>query len=98
MYFPDLKMPLDRLKNKTNVLTLRLPVDLKDRLERQAKNQGISINQLAGYLLNLELTQMETIAQLEIRLASRKIPDLKKKVKKILTKIPDREVPDWDKI
>ena len=33
----------------TQVLTLRIPMELKKRLERQAKYQGTSINQLTNY-------------------------------------------------
>ncbi|UCH96231.1 MAG: toxin-antitoxin system HicB family antitoxin [Candidatus Aminicenantes bacterium] len=73
----------------TQVLTLRIPMELKKRLERQAKYQGTSINQL---------TQLETLSSLESKLSKKSIPDLKKKVKDILEKIPDRPVPEWDSI
>ena len=32
--------------NRTQVVTLRLPVELKRRLEREAKYQGVSLNQI----------------------------------------------------
>jgi predicted DNA-binding protein len=47
--------------NRNQVLSLRMPSALKRRLEHQAKNQGISLNQMATYLINTELTQLETI-------------------------------------
>ena len=84
--------------NKTQVVTLRMPVELKERLERQARSQGVSVNQLSNYLLNLELTQLETISRLELRLEKKSISELKKKVDRILDRIPHREVPDWDSV
>ena len=82
--------------NKNQVVTLRMPVELKRRLEREAKFQGISINQLTNYLLNIQLTQMEAITSLEERLSKKSIPGLKRKVGKILNRVPDRAVPSWD--
>lgn len=82
----------------TQVLTLRIPMELKRRLERQAKYQGTSINQLTNYLLTTQLTQLETLASLESKLSKKSIPDLKKKVKNILEKVPDRPVPEWDSV
>lgn len=80
------------------VLTIKIPLELKERLEQQAKFQGTSLNQLSNYLLTTQLTQLETLSFLEKKLARQNIPDLKKKVKNILKKIPDREVPGWDLI
>jgi hypothetical protein len=84
--------------SNTQVLTLRIPMELKKRLERQAKYQGTSINQLTNYLLTTQLTQLETLASLESKLSKKSIPDLKKKVKNILEKVPDRPVPEWDSV
>ena len=82
--------------NKTHVVTLRMPVELKRRLEREAKYQGVSLNQLTNYLLNLQLTQMEAISALESRLSQKSIRELKTKVSQILDKVPSRDVPEWD--
>ena len=84
--------------SNTQVVTLRLPKDLKRRLEREAKYQGVSINQLTSYLLNSQLTQLESISILESRISKKSVKSLKRKAKKILSKTPSREVPDWDKI
>jgi hypothetical protein len=82
--------------NKTQVVTLRMPIEMKKRLEREAKYQGVSINQLTNYLLNVQLTQMEVITSLELRLKRKSIPALKVRVNRILNKIPSRKVPNWD--
>jgi hypothetical protein len=44
---------------KKNVLTIRLPEDLKARLERTAALQGVSLNQLALYAFSRELAELE---------------------------------------
>jgi len=84
--------------NRSKVVTLRLPVDLKRRLEIEAKAQGVSLNHLASYLLNIQITQMESISSLESRLSKKSIPQLKSKVNQILYKIPNRSVPEWNLI
>jgi len=82
----------------TQVVTLRIPKDLKRRLEREAKYQGVSINQLTNYLLNSQLTQLESVSILESRISQKSLSNLKKKAKKILSKVPSREIPNWDKV
>lgn len=82
--------------NNTQVVTLRMPIELKTRLEREAKYQGVSINQLATYLLNVQVTQLEMISTLESRLQQRSVSGLKRKVRNILKRVPSREVQAWD--
>jgi hypothetical protein len=71
---------------------------LKRRLEREAKYQGVSINQLANYLMTIQLTYLESVSILESRLEKKSIPSLKRKVKKIIDRVPKRDVPVWDRI
>ncbi len=84
--------------NKTKVVTLRMPVDLKKKLELEAKHQGVSINQLSNYLLAVQLTQLETLYALESRLEKKSIPQLKERVRHILEKVPGKQVPAWDRL
>ena len=84
--------------SNTQVVTLRMPKELKRRLDREAKYQGVSTNQLANYLVNLQLTHLESVSLLETRLEKKSIRSLKPKVKKIMDKVPEREVPVWDSI
>ena len=84
--------------SKTNVITLRVPWELKKRLEKEAKIQGVSLNQLSNYLINEQLTQLELISSLESRLSKKSIEDLKIKVSNILNKTPKKETPGWDLI
>ena len=84
--------------NKSLTLTLKMPVDLKKRLEREAKYQGVSLNELTNYMLTIQLTQMEMLSALDNKLTKKSVPDLKKKVMTILEKIPERNVPAWDSL
>lgn len=83
--------------SNTQVVTLRMSKDLKRRLEQEARYQGISLNQLANYIINNRLTEMEMISALETRLAQKSISDLKERVGQILDKVPGREVANWDR-
>lgn len=82
--------------SNSQVLTIKIPMELKKRLEREAKYQGTSINHLTNYLLTTQLTQMEMLSSLETKISKKSISGLKKKVHGILNKIPDRPVPEWD--
>ncbi len=85
--------------SKTQIVTLRVPVELKTRLEHEAKHQGVSLNNLANYLLTTQLTEVETLSQLDERLSNKNISDLKSRVRKILEDVPTKKVvPDWDNV
>ena len=85
--------------NKTQIVTLRVPAELKGRLEHEAKQQGVSLNNLANYFLATQLSQLETLSIIESRISKKNIPDLKFKVKKILEAVPHRKTaPEWDVI
>ena len=47
------------MKTKKNVLILRVPEELKTRIERVAESQGVSLNQFALYALTKELGELE---------------------------------------
>ena len=84
--------------SNTKVVTLRMPNDLKIRLEAEAKFQGVSINQLANYMLNTQITELETISKLENRLSKKSVSSLKSRVKAILDRVPRKFVPEWDRV
>ncbi len=82
----------------TQVVTLRIPVELKSRLENEAHLQGVSMNNLANYLLTTQISQIEVLSALEARVAKKDIPSLKAKVAKILESVQvNTDVPEWDK-
>ncbi len=85
--------------SKTQIVTLRVPVELKARLEHEAKHQGVSLNNLANYYLTTQLSQIEALSVIESRISQKNITALKSKVKKILGAVPKRKaVPEWDVI
>ncbi len=85
--------------NKTKVVTLRIPLELKYRLDQQAKLQGVSVNNLANYLLTTQVSQLETLSAIEKRLLKSDIEGLKKKVSRILDKVPGGQpLPEWDRL
>lgn len=84
---------------KTQVVTLRLPSELKTRLDQQAKAQGVSVNNLANYLLTTQLSQLETLSAIEHRLQQKNLPELKRNVEAILNKVPhNTSISEWDRL
>ena len=47
------------MSKKSNVLTIRVPGDLKDRIEKAAGQQGVSMNQFAIYAFTREISELE---------------------------------------
>jgi len=83
--------------NKTQVVTLRVPADLKVRLAHEAKSQGVSINNLANYFITTQLSQIEALSVVESRISKKNISTLKSKVTEILDAVPEKNtVPEWD--
>jgi len=86
------------MSSRSQVVTLRMPKALKQRLENEAAVQGVSMNQLTNYLLNIQLTQLETISALENRLEKKEINALRSRVMGILDRVPEQDVDEWDKM
>ena len=59
------------MKAKSSVLTIRVPKELKHKIERVADEQGVSINQLALYAFTKEIKEMETSSYFSSLLKSR---------------------------
>ena len=85
--------------SKTQVVTLRIPVDLKARLENEAQIQGVSMNNLANYMLTTQISQIEVLSAIESRISKKSISSLKTKVNKVLDSVQkNNDVPEWDKV
>ena len=81
--------------NKTQVVTLRVPVELKARLENEAHLQGVSMNNLANYMLTTQISQIEVLSALEARISKKEISSLKTKVHNILDSVDkNKDVPE----
>ncbi len=83
---------------KTNVMTIRVPEELKERIENTATLQGVSINQFALYAFTKELSELENSRVFKNRLKGKKREDIIKSFDAVMAKIPEGEVQDWDKI
>jgi len=69
---------------------------MKDRLKDAASREGVSMNQLANYLLNRDVTQLEELHAMEMRLDNKAPADLVARGKAVLDRVPARAVPAWD--
>ena len=87
------------MSKSTQVVTLRIPIELKSRLENEAHIQGVSMNNLANYMLTTQISQIEVLSALEARISRKDIPSLKIKVAKVLEAVQvNTDVPEWDKV
>jgi len=86
------------MKNKASVLTIRVPSELKHKIERVADEQGVSINQLALYAFTKEIQEIETseyFSQYRGATPKNKVFD---DFDSVMNKIKSNEVPEWDKM
>ncbi|HUZ18205.1 MAG TPA: toxin-antitoxin system HicB family antitoxin [Spirochaetia bacterium] len=86
------------MNSKKNVLTIRVPEDLKERIERYSAIQGVSINQFALYAFTKELAELETNRYFNKLLKEKSKQQILQNFERAMQKVPDREVPDWDKL
>jgi len=84
--------------SKSNVMTIRVPEELKERIENTASLQGVSINQFALYAFTKELSELENSRYFKNRLKGKKREDIIKNFDAIMAKVPGKEVPEWDRI
>jgi FAD synthase len=85
------------MKKNKNVMTIRVPEDLKERIEKFALLQGVSINQFALYTFTKELAELETNKFFRNELKSKK-KDTLKNFDLLMSSIPARGNPVWDEI
>lgn len=75
---------------KRSVLTIRVPEDLKIRLEKLADSQGVSLNQLALYAFSKEASQMESQMFLSSRLGNRSRNEVLRNFDSVMSKVSNR--------
>ena len=85
------------MDKKRNVLTIRVPEDLKDRIEKYSAIQGVSINQFALYAFTKELAELETNRYFSSVLKERTKDENLKDFDRVMQKVQPRPVPDWDR-
>ena len=82
--------------NEIQMVTFKMPSALKRRLDQAAKHNAVPTDQLVSYLLTVQLDCLETLSSPNPSFSQKSLPELKAKVRLILDKVPDRDVPDWD--
>lgn len=84
------------MATKRNTLTIRVPEDLKDRIEKVATLQGVSINQFALYAFTKEIADLEASSYFRAVLKGVDKKTMLLKVDRILSSVPEQANPDWD--
>ncbi|MFQ5633508.1 MAG: toxin-antitoxin system HicB family antitoxin [bacterium] len=83
---------------KANVLTLRIPAELKQRIALVAEEQGISINQLAMYIFTKEIGNLEARQQIAKHWQGYSKDEVMRGFDEVMAKVKRRKVPAWDKL
>jgi gamma-glutamyl phosphate reductase len=83
--------------SKAQIITVRIPEDLKKRIERIAKKQGVSMNQFAMYALTKETGSMEANEWFKDYLQGKSKASVYENFDEALAMVQERSLPDWDK-
>jgi len=86
--------------NNTQVITLRIPADLKTRVAQLAAEQGVSINQLVTYALTEKVTALEAERFLASTWRGKTEAEVFAEFDAVMAKVPEREeeaIPQWDR-
>jgi predicted DNA-binding protein len=81
-----------------NTLTIRVPEELKNRIETLAAQQGISINQFAMYAFAKEIGELETGEFFRNITRGIDKKELFRRFDQILANVAERKVPEWDEL
>ena len=85
------------MAERRNTLTIRVPEDLKQRIERLSVTQGVSINQFALYAFTKEIAELEASEYFTSCPQGVDRRTLMREIDTILETVPDRAVPEWDR-
>ena len=86
------------MATKRNTLTIRVPEDLKQRMEKVATLQGVSVNQFALYAFTKEIADLEASSYFQTVLKGVNKKFMIKEMDRILASVPERPVPEWDRV
>jgi len=84
--------------SKTNTIIIRVPEDLKERIENTAILQGVSINQFALYAFTKELSELENSRYFRKYLKNKKKDEIINGFDTVMAKIKNRPLKTWDKV
>lgn len=86
------------MKNKQSTLILRLPNELKHKVELMAEEQGVSLNQFALYAFNKEVVQAETQSYFSNIWKDKGKKEILANFDTVMKKVGRKKVPNWDKV
>lgn len=86
------------MASKKNTLTIRVPEDLKNRIEKMSALQGVSINQFALYAFTREIADLENRSYFDTVVGKIDKKRLLDAVDEVLASVPERPVPTWDQL
>ena len=81
-----------------SVMTVRIPADLKRRIEVVAEEQGVSLNQLAMYMFTREVTSLEAGSKISKYWDGYKKSEILHDFDDVMGKVKGRKVPEWDRM
>jgi len=87
------------MSKNASTLTLRIPRELKHKIEKIADKEGVSINQLAMYFFTKEVEDLSTFHFIEKYYKSKNKERIMSDVKRVLAKVKNRsKSPEWDAV
>ncbi len=87
------------MSKKSNVLTIRMPRDLKDRIEKAAGQQGVSMNQFAIYAFTRGISELEVASFFQEQYAGKTRQQIFREFDAVMNEVPTRKKrPQWDEI
>ena len=86
------------MKTKASILTLRIPRELKHKIEQISNEQGISINQLALYALTKETMEMDTSNFFAKYWVGKTKKEIMNDFDDVMKNVGMKKLPNWDKI
>jgi len=83
--------------SKKNVLTIRVPEDLKIKLEKTARSQGVSLNQFALYAFTRGLSDIDTTSYFKSLIQNKDSEKIMSNFDDLMQKVKSRKTASWDK-
>jgi hypothetical protein len=79
-------------------MTVRIPADLKHRIEVVAEEQGVSLNQLAMYMFAREVSSFEAGSRISEYWQGYEKDEILDDFDAVMGKVKKRRVPKWDHV
>lgn len=87
------------MKTNASIMTLRVPKELKHKIEKAAVKQGVSINQLALYFFSKEIAEMDVSDTFGKFWKGRSKEQIFADFDKVMANVPKKnKLPDWDHV